>query len=124
MNPPVIHSCIVALDLQRRLGGHGLEDEVVIAMGAVLVARVRPVSIVPSARRTQRVVKVPLLKLGGVLAETLLALLARKHLSHSSDVVTLKTGTADNTISADFCSACDSCSWWHSAQSNHFLPEG
>ena len=56
---PRIHPGVLALDLQRRLGRHGVPDEVIVAMRAVLIA---------------------VLKLLGVFSEALLAFLARKDL--------------------------------------------
>jgi hypothetical protein len=38
---PAIHARIVTFNLERRLGGHGLKDEVVIAVWAVFVTKER-----------------------------------------------------------------------------------
>lgn len=65
----VVHAGILALDAERRLGDDGLENEVVIAVRAVLVG---------------------LLKFLRILAEALLALLAReRHLEGLLELVRL-----------------------------------
>jgi hypothetical protein len=72
------HACIlahiIALDLQSRLRRDGLEDKVVVAVGAVLVA---------------------LVKLLDVLAEALFALFAGKHhFERGLEVVLFRLGVA------------------------------
>lgn len=121
LNIPVVHTGIVALNVQSCLWFHCIDDEVVIAMWAVLVARrgnqhaaVKPFG-VP--------VGIPLVELRSVLAETLLAFLACKDLPRPCQTTRLALiGEKGRTISELFWSMCDSLSWWHWAQSNHFRP--
>lgn len=69
----VVDAGILALDVQRGLGGEGVEDEVVVAVRAVLVA-VSPSA--PCLVSFQNVNHSPVLELAGVLTECLAALLA------------------------------------------------
>lgn len=81
------------------------------------------------------VVYIPLIKLRGILPETLFALFASECLSQSdskyqflqycrNESIHGEKLRNERTISLDFFNGCVSCSAWHSAQSNHFRPMG
>ena len=81
-NLPSINPRILSLDLQHGLGLLCVNDKVVVAMGAVLVV---------------------LVPVGGVLAEALFALFARKrHFGALQELVTFRLGMALSTVKPFF----------------------
>ena len=78
LDHPVVDSGILALDVQRGLWRQGVEDEVVVAVRAVLVAAPRSANVGPGMWLWDAERHVPVLELAGVLAEGLFALFADK----------------------------------------------